>query len=86
MNDEDGGDEYGGGQEEEDPWNEDSRKAYAKRMIKESKDLPAHFRKPDYKANMSSAPEPESAPVSEKAEDKEEAPRPREKKKEEYEL
>lgn len=70
-----------GRKEAEDPWNEDKRKAYAKRVIKESKDLPAHFRRPDYKAGMESAPASEAP-----AEEAKEAPAPQEKKKEKYEL
>ena len=84
MHDEGGADSYGR-TEAEDPWNEDKRKAYVKRMIKESKDLPAHFRRPDYKANMSSSTS-EAPAVEEIKEEKEEAPKPVEKKKEKYEL
>lgn len=70
--------------EASDPWNDDKRKAYAKRLIKESKDLPAHFRRPDYKANMDS---PASEKPAEQAkEEMNEAPAPQEKKKEKYEL
>lgn len=78
MHDE--GDAYGR-TEASDPWNEDKRKAYVKRMIKASKDLPAQFKRPDYKANMSSSVS--EAPVTEEAK---EASVPQEKKKEKYEL
>ncbi len=81
MQEEDGGDEYGHS-EEEDAWNEDKRKAYVKRMIKESKDQDPQFRRPDYKAGMESS----SVPEASIEEAKEEAPKPVEKKKEEYEL
>jgi len=76
-----GADSYGR-KEAEDPWNEDKRKAYVKRMIKESKDQDPQFRRPDYKAGMESAPASE-APVVEEIK---EAQAPQEKKKVEYEL
>lgn len=82
MHDE--GDSYGR-KETEDPWNEDKRKAYARRVIKESKDLPAHFRRPDYKANMGSNAS-EAPAAQEKKEEANEAPALQEKKKEKYEL
>ena len=63
---------------------EDARKAYVKWTAKETKDLPAHFRRPDYKASMNPEAEEASQPVLEEA--KEENPLPQVKKKEEYEL
>lgn len=86
MDDEEG--RYGRGQPE-DAWNEDKRKSYVKRMIKESKDLPEQFKRPDYKENMdgSSAEEEESISAQPDLQTEEAISKKYEgKKKKEYEL
>ncbi len=83
MNDEEEGGEGDEYEYVKTPEDSDPRHAYVKRMIKESKDLPAQFRRPDYKAGMASEEEEKAPPLVQ--EQPEATAKPAEKK-EEYEL
>lgn len=64
---------------------EDARKAYVKWTAKESKDLPAQFRRPDYVSSPGASTE-QDLQVPQAREEASEEAKPAEKKKEQYEL
>ena len=81
------GDEYEYFEVEEE--SEEARKAYVKRMIKDSKEQDGQFKRPDYKPGSSPKELDDKeyeSPVTEEPEKEQQKPKVEEKKKEEYEL